>query len=125
MVKKFFKRVMLYDRRTGNVKKVACVCGVLVGFGATCFAQGKSDFDTSAVTGKLSGFIGAIATILKIVTGGMVLIGGFSVGSAYMNDKQNAPDTLKKWIIGIGISFCATAFATMASKNMEDKVSIN
>ncbi len=122
MVKNFLKKVMSYDVRTGNFKKVACICGVLFGLGVNCFAAGDT-FNTTAVTSKLQGFINAIATILKIVTGGMVLIGGFSVGSAYMNDKQNAPDTLKKWVIGIGISFCATAFASMAASNMSDNVS--
>ena len=112
---------MLYDNRTGYVKKAVCICGVLFGLGINCFAAGE--FRTNAVTEKLQGFINAIATILKIVTGGMVLIGGFSVGSAYMNDKQNATDTLKKWVIGIGISFSATAFASMAASNMGDSVS--
>lgn len=121
MIKRFFKKVMLYDRRTGNVKKVVCVCGVLFGFGFSCFAD--DNFKIGTLTTRLQNFIDVIATVLKIVTGGLVLIGGFSVGSAYMNDKQNAPDTLKKWIIGIGISFCATAFATAAASSMGDSVS--
>ena len=121
MVKKFLKRMMSYDMRTGNMKKAVCVCGVLFGFVLSCFAA--DEFKIGTLTTRLQNFIDVIATVLKIVTGGLVLIGGFSVGSAYMNDKQNAPDTLKKWIIGIGISFCATAFATAASSSMGDSVS--
>lgn len=118
MVKKFLKRVMLYDRRTGNIKKAVCVCGVLFGFSVSCCMAQVKQFKTDDITATIGNFIRAISTVLKIITGGLVLVGGFSVGNAFMNDKQNAGDTLKKWAIGIGISFIATAVASMTASSM-------
>lgn len=122
-MKRFFRRslirLMLIDRKTGIVTKTAVVTGLIIGSVANTFAQIPAG-DTIADGGlmnKIWGIVRFVRNALIAVTIGTTAWGAFTVTNAFMNDKQNAQDTLKKFLIGIGISAAGSVVLTMIYNN--------
>ena len=121
MIKKIIKwplmKLWALDKRTGLVTKTAMCFGVILGSTVATFAAGTTSFNDGGILDKMWAIVKLIRNILLGITIALTAWGGFSVASAFMNDKQNAQDTLKKFILGVGISASITAVLSLVYSN--------
>lgn len=128
MVKKIIKwplmKLWALDKRNGIVTKCAMVFGIVLGSAISTFAAGELA-GMNEITNRAWALVKLVRNILLAVTIGMTAWGGFSVANAFMNDKQNAPDTLKKFLLGIGISASITVVLSVVAQNSGSNEAVN
>lgn len=100
-----------------SFSKKLLVVAVLVGVSGVCFADDWG----GEITTKLQSIVKTIQTVLGLVTGLLAVVGTISCAIAAWNNKQDLPEHIKKWIIGVAIAGLATVVAGIAKKGITEK----
>lgn len=98
--------------------KKLLVVAVLVGVSGVCFAEDWG----GAIKTKLEEIVDTIQFILGMVTALLAVVGTISCAIAAWNNKQDLPEHIKKWVIGIAIAGLATIVAGVAKNGVTSKI---